>query len=337
MCILSPQEVHETGLREVRRIRDRYRDDVLVPLGMMSKEEAALKGEEGEKLFTSRFKTFVESARVEKDQYFDSEKALLDTYRGTVDRIAKVLPQGYFDTFPKSRVEIVSKNAPSSPAAYYMAGTPDGSRPGRFYVNVSNLKERPKYEMMSLSLHEAIPGHHHQVALAIENKKIPDFLRFLEDRRYEFCPARRQLYAAYLEGWALYCEALGEHMGLYGTPLELFGRLSMEMMRAVRLVVDSGIHHKGWTVHEAIEYMMEQTGMHRVSSLTFHPCDPSFLSCLSSLLGVQSTKSWPSVTAMNLGQDKHVAIRLERSPSGRCVATQNANWATNSPSLHFTT
>lgn len=146
---------------------------------------------------------------------------------------------------------------------YYLAGTPDGTRPGRFYVNVSNLNKRPKYEMTSLALHEAIPGHHHQCALALENDDLPNFLRFLEDRRYEFCPGRRQLYAAYLEGWALYCESLGEEMEMYKTPLELFGKLSMEMMRAVRLVVDSGIHHKGWDVEKAIVYMMENTGMHR--------------------------------------------------------------------------
>jgi uncharacterized protein (DUF885 family) len=93
---------------------------------------------------------------------------------------------------------------------------------------------------------------------------VPDFLRFLEDRRYEVCPARRQIYAAYLEGWGLYCEALGEEMGVYGgDPHKLFGRLSMEMMRAVRLVVDTGIHHHGWPVLKAVDYMMEATGMHK--------------------------------------------------------------------------
>jgi uncharacterized protein (DUF885 family) len=121
--------------------------------------------------------------------------------------------------------------------------------------------------MVALALHEGIPGHHLQGSLALEDDNLPPFLRFIEDRRYEFCPARRQLYAAYLEGWALYCEALGEEMGLYADPLCLFGRLSMEMMRAVRLVVDTGIHSKGWSVEQAIVYMMDKTGMHR------HECE----------------------------------------------------------------
>lgn len=121
--------------------------------------------------------------------------------------------------------------------------------------------------MVALALHEGVPGHHLQGSLTIENPEVPSFLRFVEDRRYEFCPARRQLYAAYLEGWALYCEALGEEMGLYRDPMALFGRLSMEMMRAVRLVVDTGIHAQGWSVEKAIDYMMEKTGMHR------HECE----------------------------------------------------------------
>jgi len=213
-------------------------------------------------LFSEKFAQFVNDARSNTDYYYTTEAQLLEGYRLKCQAIKNVLPK-YFNVFPSSPLEIVRKDAPTAPAAYYLAGTPDGSRPGRFYVNVSNINARPKYEMTSLALHEAIPGHHHQCALALENVAIPDFLRFLEDRRYEFCPARRQLYAAYLEGWALYCEALGEEMGLYTTPMELFGKLSMEMMRAVRLVVDSGLHYKGWSVKHAIEYMMEQTGMHR--------------------------------------------------------------------------
>ena len=199
------------------------------------------------------------------DKYGTVEE-LLQGYRELCVEISQVLPR-FFAEFPSSSLEIVSKDAASAPAAYYLAGTPDGTRPGRFYVNVSNLPQRPKYEMVALALHEGIPGHHHQCALALENGAVPDFLRFLEDRRYEFCPARRNTYSAYLEGWALYCEALGEEMGMYKDPMQVFGRLSMEMMRAVRLVVDTGIHHYGWGVEKAIVYMMEATGMHR------HECE----------------------------------------------------------------
>jgi len=149
----------------------------------------------------------------------------------------------------------------SGPVAFYYAGTADGKRPGRFYVNTTRLNDRPKYEMMALALHEGFPGHHLQAMLAIESDTIPDFLRFIEDRRYEYGGARRPLYTGYLEGWALYCERLGEEMGMYKTPQDLFGRLSMEMMRAVRMVVDTGIHQYGWSVEKAAGYMEEKTGM----------------------------------------------------------------------------
>ena len=217
--------------------------------------------------FTGTFDEFVVQQRApESGHYYADKDALLAGYRVIVDKIAETLP-GYFARMPKSELEIVAKDSTTAPAAYYMQGTSDGKRPGRFYVNVSNLHQRPKYEMVALALHEGIPGHHLQGSLALEDEGIPAFLRFVEDRRYEFCPARRQLYAAYLEGWALYCEALGEEMGLYANPLDVFGRLSMEMMRAVRLVADTGIHCKGWAVEDAITYMMEKTGMHR------HECE----------------------------------------------------------------
>merc|ERR1712187_1049697 len=114
-----------------------------------------------------------------------------------------------------------------------------------------------------MGLHEGVPGHHLQGAIALENKSLPNFIRYIEDRRYEYCPARRPLYTGYLEGWALYCEHLGEEMGMYATPKDLFGRLSMEMMRAVRLVVDTGIHKFGWSIEKATDYMEEKTGMSR--------------------------------------------------------------------------
>jgi uncharacterized protein (DUF885 family) len=281
---MSAAEIHETGLAEVARIEARYQRDVM--------DQLAFKGS---------FKQFVAHCHSpESGHYYTRSEDLLDDYRALCGRIQLQLPH-YFETLPAAcaSLEIVEKNAPTAPAAYYMQGTADGSRPGRFYVNVSNLEQRPRYEMVALALHEGIPGHHFQGSLAIENASIPSFLRFIEDRRYEYCPARRQLYAAYLEGWALYCEALGEEMGMYcsapsssdskeggssdgqgaaaracsstgnraSDPMQIFGRLSMEMMRAVRLVVDTAIHSQGWSVERAIEYMMEKTGMHR------HECE----------------------------------------------------------------
>jgi uncharacterized protein (DUF885 family) len=243
---LTAEEIHSIGLNEVARIESRYANEVMKPLG-----------------HDSTFESFVEKYKdPESGQYYSRQEDLLDGYRILTSHIETKLPK-YFENFPASRMEIVPLEAPNAPAAYYMQGTSDGKRPGKFYVNVTNLTQRPIYEMTALALHEGIPGHHFQGSLALENPSIPSFLRFIEDRRYEFCPARRQLYAAYLEGWALYCESLGEEMGMYATPLNLFGRLSMEMMRAVRLVVDTGIHFKGWSVEDAIVYMMSKTGMHR--------------------------------------------------------------------------
>mmetsp|Transcript_7155 Transcript_7155/g.11613 ORF Transcript_7155/g.11613 Transcript_7155/m.11613 type:complete len:596 (+) Transcript_7155:39-1826(+) len=239
----TAQEIHDLGLSEVARIESRFQKDVLDALS-----------------FKGSFQEFVAELKQNKEFFYTSEEDLLSGYRELVSRINKKLP-AYFEKLPSIPLEVVPQR--KGPAAYYFAGTPDGSRPGRFYVNTTRLHERPKYEMVALALHEGVPGHHLQGALALENKELPDFLRYIEDRRYEFCPARRPLYTGYLEGWALYCEKLGEEMGMYSTPYELFGRLSMEMMRAVRLVVDTGIHAKGWSVDKAVEYFEEKTGMAR--------------------------------------------------------------------------
>ena len=193
--------------------------------------------------FTGSFASFVEQSQdPESGQYYKESHRMMEGYQILNDRIASLLPN-YFETLPSSPLQMEELKSPSAPAAYYMQGTVDMTRPGKFYVNVTNLEKRPIFNMTALALHEGMPGHHLQGSLAIENPSIPSFLRFIEDRRYEYCPARRNIYASYLEGWALYCEALGEEMpGLYATPMSLFGRLSMEMMRAVRLVVDTGIH-----------------------------------------------------------------------------------------------
>jgi len=204
--------------------------------------------------------SFIKYVRTNPDFYASSEEDLLGIYRSLCHKIDQLLPL-YFSEIPRSKLEIVAKTR--GPSAFYLAGTSDGKRPGRFYVNVDNLKGKPTYECVALTLHEAVPGHHHQMSLASENKFIPTFLSNIEDRRYEVCPCRRPLYTAYIEGWALYCEYLGEEMGLYTSPYEIFGRLSMEMMRAVRLVVDTGMHAKGWSIDRSVNYMMEKTGMHQ--------------------------------------------------------------------------
>jgi len=237
----TAEEIHNLGLKEVARIEGRFQTEVLDVLG-----------------FTGTFVEFAESLKKDPGMHYESEEELLAGYRALVERIQEKLPK-FFKHLPKTPLEVVPNK--QGPMAYYFAGTADGKRPGRFYVNVTRLEERGKYNMPVLALHEGIPGHHLQGALALENENLPDFLRYIEDRRYEYCPARRPLYTGYLEGWALYCEWLGEEMEMYTTPQELFGRLSMEMMRAVRLVVDTGIHAMDWTVEQASAYMEEKTGM----------------------------------------------------------------------------
>ena len=132
--------------------------------------------------------------------------------------------------------------------AYYMPGAPDAGRPGVFYVNTSNLPGRTSPVMTALYLHEAIPGHHFQGALALEAVSLPPFLRFLWN-------------SGYVEGWGLYCERLGVEMGLYHDPWQHLGMLDMQMFRATRLVIDTGLHAYGWSRDRAIAYMAERTAM----------------------------------------------------------------------------
>ena len=238
---LTPAEIHQIGVNEVAVIESRIKNEVLVPLGF------------------NNFNDFVEHVKTEPSFYKKNTEELLNVYRQITDEIYSVLPK-YFNEIPRSPLEIVGRN--NGPSAFYLVGTADGKRPGRFYVNCSHVEKSPTYEAVALALHEAIPGHHFQVSLALENERLPSFLRYIEDRRYEITPCRRNLYTSYIEGWALYCEHLGEEMGFYKSPYDLFGKFSMDMMRAVRLVVDTGIHYYGWSAEKAIEYFMEKTGMH---------------------------------------------------------------------------
>ena len=133
-------------------------------------------------------------------------------------------------------------------------------------MNTSFIEERRTYECDSLALHEAVPGHHTQAAVSCENGELEDFRRYCEDRRYFEAPSRFPFYTGYIEGWGLHCEGLGDELGLYKTPADRFGRLSMEMLRACRLVVDTGLHSLGWSWQRAYEYMLEKSGCTEVDA-----------------------------------------------------------------------
>jgi len=223
----TPEQIHNIGLQEVARIRAEMEQE---------KDKAGFKGSMPE---------FFQFLRTDPRFYTKSEDDLLEFARARAKEIDPLLIK-LFRTFPRLPygVEPAPREiAPGMPAAYASAGAPDGSRPGYFYVNTYKPETRAKYEMTSLILHEAIPGHTFQGGIAIELKDIPKF------RRYGG-------YSAYQEGWALYCESLGDELGLYGDPYVRFGKLSNEMWRAVRLVVDTGMHYKHWTRKQAIDYFM---------------------------------------------------------------------------------
>ncbi len=223
---LSADEVHQIGLDEVARIHDEM-------LSVM--EEVGFDGD------LTDFFDFVNS----DDQfYFDEADQLIQGYRDMSAHIESLAPK-IFDVFPKTdfevrRVEPFREKSASGGA--YSSGTPDGSRPGVFYANAYDIKARPKWSMESLFLHEAIPGHHFQISIQQELESLPRFRRFGG-------------YTAYIEGWGLYAESLGKELGVYTDPYQYFGALNAELWRAIRLVVDTGIHAKNWTRSEVLDYM----------------------------------------------------------------------------------
>ena len=224
----TPEQVHELGLSEVKRIR-----------GEMEK----VKDQTG---FKGTFAEFLNYLRTDSKFYFKDSDDLLRYARARAKQIDPLLIK-LFRTFPRLPYgvnPVPSEIAVSMPSGYADAPAPDGSRPGYFYVNTYKPESRPIYDLTALILHEAIPGHTFQSGIAIELKDIPKF------RRYGG-------YSAYAEGWALYSESLGNELGLYDDPYVHFGALSNEMWRAVRLVVDTGMHYKHWTRKQAIDYFLE--------------------------------------------------------------------------------
>lgn len=222
---LGAEQVHEIGLAEVARIRTEM-EKVIAQVG-----------------FEGSFAEFLEFLRTDPRFRYRDPQQLLQAYLAMSKRIDPLLPQ-YFGRLPRMPYgvrPIPDQVAPDTTTAYYQAPSLDGRRAGYYYVNLYKPEERPTYEIPVLSVHEAVPGHHLQIALGQELGELPRF--------------RRQLEAtAFTEGWGLYSESLGDEMGLYSDPYDKFGQLTYEMWRAVRLVVDTGIHHKRWTRAQAIEF-----------------------------------------------------------------------------------
>lgn len=235
---LSPAEIHRIGLSEVRRIRAEM-DQVIAKTG-----------------FKGSFKEFTEFLRTDPQFYYRSEEALLKNYRDIAKRIDGELP-GLFGKLPRLPYgvkPIPAYAAKSQTTAYYMPGSNEAGRAGVFYANTYNLPSRPKWEMEALTVHEAVPGHHLQIALAQEQKNLH--------------PLRRNKhYTAFVEGWGLYSESLGHDLGLYTDPYSEFGALTYDMWRAVRLVVDTGMHQLGWSREQAIEYFASNSAkpMHDIT------------------------------------------------------------------------
>jgi uncharacterized protein (DUF885 family) len=211
--------------------------------------------------FTGTLGQFFEYVKSDPRFYFTDGAQLLQGYRDLKRRIDTQLPT-LFSRMPKHDYEIrevESFRAASSAGAFYQQGTPDGRRPAVFYVNTTNLHAQPKFGMETLSLHEAAPGHHFQTSIQQELEHLPRFRRYGSNisvyRRYE------GTYTAYSEGWAVYCETLGKDLGLFKDPYQYYGHLSDQMLRAMRLVVDTGLHSKGWTREQAIQYMLDNSSM----------------------------------------------------------------------------
>ncbi len=228
---LTPEEIHEIGKREVARIRGEM---------MAVMEEVGFEG---------TFEEFFDYLRTDPKFYFDDKEALLATYRDIAKRADHELVTlfGHLPRLPYGVVPVPEYAEKSQTTAYYEPGSLEAGRAGKFFANTYDLKSRPKWEMEALTLHEAVPGHHLQIAIQQELEDLPWFRRFGQ-------------YGAYTEGWGLYSESLGEAMGFYQDPYAKFGRLTYEMWRAIRLVVDTGMHALGWSRQQAIDYFMENAG-----------------------------------------------------------------------------
>jgi uncharacterized protein (DUF885 family) len=226
------EQIHRTGLAEVARIRAGM-EEVMRQVG-----------------FRGSLQDFFRYVKEEPSFYYTRPEDLIAAYEDIRRRVNAGLPR-LFSHFPRADYvvkPIEAFRAEASAGAEYQAPAPDGSRPGTFYVNTFNLRAQPKFGMETLSLHEASPGHHFEGSIQMELTNLPRFRRFGG-------------YVAYSEGWALYSESLGRELGLFRDPMSWYGRLSDEILRAMRLVVDTGLHAKGWSREQAIRYMQDNSSM----------------------------------------------------------------------------
>ncbi len=229
---MTPEEIHTVGLAEVARIR------------------AGMEGVMRQVGFEGTLVEFFRYVQEEPSFYFQKPTDLLAGYLRLKKQIDAELPR-LFSLMPKADYEVrevEAFRAASAAGGSYMGPSADGTRPGIFYVNTFNLKAQPIYGMETLSLHEAAPGHHFQVSIQQELTGLPRFRRFEGN-------------VAYVEGWALYSESLGRELGLFTDPMQWYGRLSDEMLRAMRLVADTGLHAKGWSREQAIAYMRDNSSL----------------------------------------------------------------------------
>ncbi len=225
---MTPDEIHRVGLNEVKRIRDEMQL-VIDELG-----------------FEGSFQDFLHFLRTDPQFYYETPEELFEGYLAISKRIDPEVVKvfGKLPRMPYGLRPIPDNIAPDTTTAYYSGPAADGSRPGYYYVNLYKPEVRPRYEMEVLTIHEAVPGHHLQIALQMELEAMPNF------RKYSG-------FTAFTEGWGLYSESLGYEMGFYRDPYSHFGALTYDMWRAVRLVVDTGMHYKGWTRQQAIDFFKD--------------------------------------------------------------------------------
>jgi uncharacterized protein (DUF885 family) len=228
---LSPDEIHKIGLSEVQRIKKEM-NQIIVGLK-----------------FKGSFKEFLTFLKTDSQFFYKKKNDLLMGYRDIAKRADAKIPQLFnlMPRLPYGIEPVPSYSEKAQTTAYYVRGSIEAGRAGLFYANTYKLDSRPKWEMEALTLHEAVPGHHLQISIAKELTGIPNF-------------RKHGHFTAYVEGWGLYAESLGEELGFYKDPYSKFGQLTYEMWRAVRLVVDTGMHSKGWTRKQSIEYFNKYTG-----------------------------------------------------------------------------